>query len=148
MDIRYLASYGYQLWPCDVTTSGIGGYGIIEVEPGFQMAAAPVIYGYWDSVSHKHIHDGTTLATVYNYLVLQIEDVYGVPANTMIEVFNTLVGGNSIYWNFVPGVTNPLSPHNFYLSYYDSGADSQEVTGFFIKSIHPTTFSLVWGERP
>ena len=148
MNILYLASRGYQLWSCDTTTSGIGGYGVIEVEPGFQMVSTPVIYGFYSSAEHKHIHDGITPATVYNYIVLQIEDVYGVPANTMIEVFNTLVGGQGNYWNFVPGSTNPLSPHNFLLSYYDPGADSQEVTGFFIKSKHPVVFNIFWGERP
>lgn len=148
MNIKYLSSLGYDFWPCDTTVSGIGGYGTIEIEPGgFQMIAIPVVYGWWDSTSHEHIHDGTTVATVNNYVVDQIEDVYGVQANTMVEVFNTLIGGQGNYWNFVPNLTNPASPHNFQLSYYDPGAKSQEVTGFFVKSVHPTTFKIVWGEQ-
>lgn len=147
MDLRFISWAGYELKECDTTVSGIGGHGVIEIEPGFQMIAAPVVYGYWSSVEHKHVHDGSTIAKVKNYIVDQIEDVYGVQANTMVEVFNTLVGGEANYWNFVPNFIDPGSPHNFQLSYYDSGANSQEVTGFYVKSIHPTTFTIIWGEQ-
>lgn len=147
MEIRTLAAAGYNLWSSFTTTSGIGGYGIIEIEPGFQIISTPVIYGFWSITEHKHIHDGTTIATVYNYIDQQISDTYGVASNTMIEVYNTLIGGQGNYWNFVPGITDPNSPHNFQLSYYDPGADSQEVVGYFIKSIHPVAFSITWGEQ-
>ena len=148
VNIKTLSSAGYNMWSeiCTGTTnSGIGG-GYIDVEPGFQLISTPVIHGWWNSDIHMHVHDGSTVATVYNYIVTQIEDVYSVPANTMVEVFNTLIGGNGIYWNFVPGVTNPLSPHAFQLGYYDPGAGGYEYTGFFIKSIHPVTFQIRWGE--
>jgi len=106
-----------------------------------------VIYGYWDTVGHKHIHDNSTIATVYNYIDKQISDVYNVPSNTMVEIYNTLIGGQGNYWNFIPGIINPESPHNFRLSYFDVDANSQEVVGYFIKSIHPTTFTITWGEQ-
>lgn len=147
MDPRLLITSGYNLWPCDTTVSGIGGSGVIEIEPGFQIISTPVVFGYWSIVEHKHIHDGVTTATVYNYIDQQISDVYGVASSTMVEVYNTLIGGQGNYWNFIPGVIDPNSPHNFRLSYYDPGADSQEVVGYFIKSIHPTTFTITWGER-
>jgi len=145
MDTRLIATAGYNFWPC-TTVSGIGGSGIIEIEPGFQIIATPVIYGYWDSSLHKHVHDGITIATVEGYIDNQISDVYGVASNTMVEVYNTLIGGQGNYWNFVPGVTNSFSPHNFQLSYYDAGANSQEAVGYFIKSIHSTTFTISWGK--
>ncbi len=147
MDPRIISAKGYNLWPCTATTSGIGGYGTIEIEPGFQMISTPVVYGYWDTSAHIHVHNTSTVATVYNYIDQQISDLYSVASNTMVEVYNTLVGGQGNYWNFVPGMTNPASPHSFQLSYYDSGSGSQEVTGYFIKSIHSTTFTISWGEQ-
>jgi hypothetical protein len=149
VDIRFISSAGYDLFctPCTEsgTCSGIAG-GYVEVEPGFQMVSLPVTHGWWNSTTHEHVHDGSTVANVYNYVVQQIEDVYGVNANTMIEVFNTLIGGQGNYWNFVPLVTNPASPHNFQLAYFDVGVGVYEYTGFFIKSIHPTNFTIQWGD--
>lgn len=145
MDIRYISARGYQLWEGDVTSSGITG-GVIEIETGFQLISAPVRWGYWDSTTHTHVHDGTTPATVYNYIIEQIEDIYSVSGDTMVEVFNTLIGGQGNYWNFVVGVTNPGSPHNFKLAYIDSDIGDVEYTGFFIKSIHSTSFTIQWGE--
>lgn len=149
MNIKTISSAGHNFWADEVTTSGGGGIGsgIIEIENGFQMLGIPVDFGYWDAVTHKHVHDNTTPATVHNYIITQIEDTYGAAANTMIEICNTLIGGQGNYWNFVPGVTNPLSPHNFQMSYLDSGAGSQEVTGFFIKSVHATLFTIKWGDQ-
>ncbi len=144
-DLRYISWAGYQL------TSGqsvVGkGYGTLEIEPGWAMLAIPVHYGKWDKTTHMHIHDGSTVATIKNYIVDQIEDVYNVQASTMVEVFNTLVGGQGNYWNFVPDVTSEVSPHNFLLEYKDQDIDSYEVTGFFIKSIHQSNFYLKWGEQ-
>ena len=150
MDIRTLSSSGYNFWdePCVIsgtTTSGIGG-GYIDIEIGFQMISVPVTHGWWDSTTHEHVHDGSTIANVYNYIVQQIEDIYAVDGDTMIEVFNTLIGGQGNYWNFVPGVTNPASPHDFQLAYYDSGAGGYEYTGFFVKSIHSSAFTIQWGD--
>ena len=150
MDLRYITTAGYDFFtePCTesgTTSSGIDG-GYIDIEPGFQMISIPITYGFWNSTTHEHVHDGTTIATVYNYIVQQIEDIYGVNGDTMIEVFNTLVGGQGNYWNFVTGVTNPASPHNFQLAYLDPGAGGYEYTGFFIKSIYFTNFTIQWGD--
>ncbi len=145
-DLRYVAWAGYQL----TKDSNVIGkdYGILEIEPGWAMLAIPIHYGWWDKVEHRHVHDGVTVATIKNYVVDQIEDVYNVQASIMVEVFNTLVGGQGNYWNFVPDITNESSPHNFLLEYKDQDVDSYEVTGFFIKSIYQSTFELKWGEQP
>lgn len=146
MEIRTLPGAGYNLW-ADVCEEGEGiGGGYIDIEPGFQMISIPITHGYWNTTTSGHIHDDSTVATVYNYIVQQVEHVYGVPGNTMIEIFNTLVGGSPIYFNFAVGVNDPGSPHNFQLAYYDLGASDYEYTGFFIKSIHSTSFKIRWGE--
>jgi hypothetical protein len=46
VDIRFLGWAGYQLASCDATASGIGGYGSIQLEPGWQLISIPVRYGY------------------------------------------------------------------------------------------------------
>jgi hypothetical protein len=143
VDIRTVSTLGYQLWS-HVTTSS-GGYVDIEAN-SFQMISIPVIHGYWSSITHQHVHDDTTPATIYNYIIEQIEDIYSVSGDTMVEVFNTLIGGQGNYWNFVVGVTNPASPHNFKLAYIDSGTGDVEYTGFFIKSVHPSSFTIQWGD--
>ncbi len=146
MDIRTITTNGHNFYSIEeVTSSGIAG-AAIEIETGFQLISAPVRWGYWDSTTHEHIHDNITPATIYNYIIEQIEDIYSVSGDTMIEVFNTLIGGQGNYWNFVVGVTNPVSPHNFKLSYIDVDTGDVEYTGFFIKSIHPTSFTIQWGE--
>jgi len=146
MDIRYISSAGYDLFcePC-VTESGVVTGGYIDIEPGFQMISIPITHGYWDTTTSGHIHTTSIPATVYNYIVQQAEYVYGVPGEDMIEVFTTLIGGSSIYYNFTVGVIDPGSYHNFQLAYYDLEADDYEYTGFFIKSIHPTSFKIQWG---
>jgi len=122
-------------------------HGIIQIEPErWQLISVPIQYGYWDSVLHKHVHDDTTVSRVYNYIVEQIQDTYSVPAETMIEVFNTYIGDINKYYNFLPGVTDPLSEHNFELAYQDGVY--LEYTGFWVKSIHNTPFEISWGEQP
>lgn len=129
-----------------ITTSGTScGSGIIEVEPNrWQLVSIPIKYGYWDSNLHKHIHDDVTIARIKNYVVDQIEDVYGVDANTMVEVFNTYFGDVNKYYNFIPNVTDPLSIHNFELGYQDT--NDTEYTGFWIKSVYDSVFLITWGE--
>lgn len=147
MDLRYISSAGYQLWEgAGTTESGVISGGYIDIEPGFQMISIPVTHGFWDTTSSGHVHTTSIPATVYNYIVQQVEHIYGVPGEDMIEVFNTLIGGSPIYFNFQVGVTNPLDTHNFKLAYYDSEADDYEYTGFFIKSIHSSSFRIQWGE--
>ena len=145
-NIKYIASAGYDFYSTDTTSSGCIGGGRIDIEISWQMLSVPIIHGYWSSIEHKHIHDNATPATIYNYIITQIEDTYGADANTMIEVSNTLIGGQGNYWNFVPGVTNPASPHNFNLAYLDTTIGVYEYTGFFVKSIHSSSFVIQWGD--
>ena len=116
----------------------------LEIEPDrWQMVSIPIRYGYWDSVNHSHIHDDITPATIKNYIIDQIEDVYGVQADTMIEVINTYVGDKHKMWNYVSGITIDSSEHNFPLAYIDGG--KVEYCGLWVKSIHTTPFNIKWG---
>lgn len=132
--------------PCP--SGGGGGTidgGDVVIEPGWQLLCIPIQYGYWDVITHQHIHDGFTQATIYNYIVEQIEDTFAVQANTMVEVFNTYYGDENRYFNFIPNMTDPLSEHNFDLVYV-SGVNL-EYTGFWVNSIHPVSFTLIWGNQ-
>lgn len=141
MDIRFISWAGYCLEDYCATCSGIaseGGY--IQIEPGWQLISIPIRYGYWDTVSHSHIHDGTTVAKFKNYVLDQIEDKYGP---NKIEVANTYLGDLQAFYSYVVGSTPESSPHNFNLVYIDSGY--KEITGFWIKSISATDMLISWG---
>jgi len=143
MDVRYIGWAGYELKVCDATTSGIGGYGSIQLEYGWQMIAIPIVDGYWSSVDHKHIHDENTTAKFKNYVLDQITDLYG---SGVVEVANTYLGDNQFFWNYVPGSTPTSSPHNFQMV-YDDGI-SKEISGFWIKIIGPAApYTITWGEQ-
>lgn len=142
MDVRFLAWKGYELAPCDATTSGIGGYGSIQLEPGWQMVAVPVRYGYWDTTAHEHVHDDTTVAKFENYVLDQIEDLYG-PDN--VEVANTYPGDLQAFLSYVVGSTPTTSPHNFQLVYDDEG--HYEISGFWIKMTTTDPIVITWGEE-
>lgn len=117
--------------------------GSIEIEPNrWQMISIPIQYGYWDTSTHKHVHN-SYIAKIKNYVIDQIEDVYGVPSETMVEVINTYVGDNHKMWNYVCGTTIDQSEHNFPLAYIDG--DNIEYCGLWVKSIHPETFTITWG---
>jgi hypothetical protein len=119
--------------------------GEIQIEPDrWQMITIPVMFGYWDTSSHQLIHDGMTTAYVKNYLLDQIEDNMGSPIQNYIRVVNTFIGDNNYYWNFVPGVTNPLSVHNFPLAYLDG--ERVEYVAFWLRSIHTDNIIVRWGE--
>lgn len=120
------------------------GGGYIEIEPGWQLISIPIQYGYWDNILHKHINDNITEANIKNYVLDQIEDILGLSGNTVISVANTYVGDNQFFYNYIPGVTNPNSTHNFKLCYVDGSA--KEYSAFWIKSIHTTSFTIKWGE--
>jgi len=142
MDVRYLGWAGYQLAPCAATASGIGGSGSIELEEGWQLIAIPIQYGYWDSSTHSHVHDGITPAKFKNYVLDQITDVYG---SGVVEVANTYLGDNQFFWSYVVGSTPESSPNNFKLVYADG--PNLEITGFWIKIIGPNSpYIIVWGE--
>jgi hypothetical protein len=142
MDPRQLVTSGYNLWPCDVTVSGIGGYGVIELEPNWQLISCPIVYGYWDSTTHEHVHDDTTVAKFKNYILDQIEDLYGTGK---VEVANTYTGDQQAFYSYVVGSTPESSSHNFNLVYNDEG--NYEISGFWIKMTTTSGISITWGEQ-
>jgi hypothetical protein len=143
MDVRYLGWAGYQLAPCDTTSSGIGGSGSIELEEGWQLIAVPIQYGYWDSTEHKHVHDGTTKARFKNYVFDQITDVHGTG---IVEVANTYPGDLQAFLSYVVGSTPETSPHNFQMVYADG--PNLEISGFWIKIIGLNSpYIITWGEQ-
>jgi len=144
MDIRPLVSKGFDMWSPTVITGDIAGFGsgTIQLEYGWQLVAAPVQFGYWNSIIHKHIHDGITEAKFKNYILDQIEDLYGTDK---IEVANTYTGDNQFFYSFIVGVTPENYPHNWNLIYSDSG--SFEISGFWINVVGiDGPYTISWGE--
>ena len=138
-DIRFISSSGYDLFGGSGTSTG--GSGTIELESNWNLIAIPIKYGWWDSTLHKHIHDNSTISTFKNYVLDQISDIYGTGK---VEVANAYLGDNQFFYSYVPGVTPDSSPHNFQLVYLDN--TSEEISGFWIKSLHSGTMSISWGE--
>lgn len=141
MDIRPISAAGYNLWASGVCEEEIGGGGYIQLEPGWQIIATPVIHGYWDTGLSRHIHDDVTVARFENYIYDQIVDLYGTGR---IEVANTYLGDNQFFWSYVPGITPTSSPHNFQLVYIDGSY--QEIAGYWVKSLHTIDMTIQWGE--
>jgi hypothetical protein len=136
-------SYGSTIYS-NYSTSSIY-VGEIQIESDrWQLITVPVIYGYWDTSNHVLVHDGVTIARVKNYVLDQIEDIMGNPVQSYIKVVNTYIGDNNYFYNYIPGVTNPLSTHNFPLAYLDG--DRVEYVAFWIKSIHTSDIIIKWGE--
>ena len=142
MDMRYLGSSGYQLWmEEEVTTSGItASSGTLQLEQGWQLVAVPIQYGYWSTSSQSHVHDGSTIAKFKNYILDQIEDVYG---SGQVEVANTYIGDNQFFYSYVVGSTPESSPHNFQLVYEDG--EHVEISGFWIKVTAASGIVVRWG---
>jgi len=144
MDMRYIAWAGYDLAECDTTASGIGGYGSIQLEFGWQLIAIPVMYGYWDDTANEHVHDEFTVAKYENYVQDQIEDLYGAG---IVEVANTYTGDQQAFFSYVVGSTPTSSPHNFNMVYTDG--PNQEISGFWIKIIGAgAPYTITWGDQP
>jgi hypothetical protein len=119
--------------------------GEVQIEPEiWQMITIPVVYGYWDTTNHLLVHDGSTIATIKNYVFDQIADNLGSPAQNHISSAHTYIGDNNFFYNYIPNVTNPLSSHNFPLAYADG--DRIEYVAFWIKSINVSPIVIVWGE--
>jgi hypothetical protein len=134
----------YYIGEVFVPKTGLCSGDLLTIEPSrWQMVSIPIRYGWWDSINHLHEHDDITVATIKNYIIDQIEDTYGVPAETMVEVINTYVGDVHKMWNYVCGVTIDSSEHNFPLAYMDG--TNTEYCGLWIKSIHSTSFTIRWG---
>lgn len=144
VDIRYIASAGHQLWGevCDPTTSGIGGSGSIQLEPGWQLIAIPIEHGYWNSTTHEHVHDDVTRAKFENYVYEQIEDLYGTGK---VQVANTYPGDLQAFYSYVVGSTPTSSPHNFQLVYDDG--PHREISGFWINMTTTSGIIITWGEE-
>lgn len=125
------------------TCSGVAAQsGFIQIEEGWQMIAIPIEYGYWDSATHQHVHDEVTVAKFKNYVLDQIEDIYG---NGMVEVANTYTGDNQAFYSYVVGSTPESSPHNFNMVYTDGLY--KEISGFWIKSTSSGIMNISWGEE-
>ena len=119
--------------------------GELGIDPNvWQMITVPVMYGYWDDVYHQLIHDGITVATVKNYILDQIADIMGSPAENYVFSVHTYIGDNNFFYNYFPGITNPLSVNNFPLAYLDE--DRVEYVAFWLKSIHSSQILIKWGE--
>lgn len=119
--------------------------GEIQIEPDrWQMITVPVMYGFWDDVYHQLIHDGQTIATIKNYVLDQIADNMGSLAENFISSCNTYIGDNNFYYNYIPGVTDYRSIHNFPLAYLDG--ERVEYVAFWIRSIHTENIIIKWGE--
>lgn len=142
MDIRFTAWAGYQLAPCDATASGIGGYGSIQLEPGWQLISIPIRYGYWDTTAHEHVHDDVTTAKFENYVLDQIDDLYG---SGLVEVANTYPGDLQAFLSYVAGSTPNTSPHNFQMVYADGS--HLEISGFWIKMTTTSGIVITWGDE-
>ena len=148
MDIRYLATLGYDFYHEETVCSGIAGYGSIQLEYGWQLIAIPVEYGYYDTTTSGLVHDDTTRAKVKNYVVDQLEGLYGDIENIedIMEVANTYIGDNQFFWNYVVGSTPESSPHNFQLVYTDDTIH-QEISGFWIKITGSNApYVIYWGQ--
>ena len=127
----------------DTSTSTYGGE--IQIEQNrWQMIVIPVMYGYWDTINHNLMNDSSTIATIKNYVFDQIEDIIGNPVENYIASAHAYIGDNNFFFNYIPNITNPLSSHNFSLSYDDEGRI--EYTSFWIKSVHTSPIVIRWGE--
>lgn len=141
----------FLLYDSDGNTTGAGGFtgsGSIEIEPNkWQLCAIPVTSGEWKNGGFTNI--GLT-STFHNYVVTQLEEKYNSPIGDLIEVANTKTGDSLFYYNYIPHLTPPNSPHNFQLIYADADNDSgngrikHEVTGFWIKSKTDIPLVIDW----
>lgn len=110
------------------------------------------LFAYEVGLQESSISASTTIEPGWNYLGIRtsgkikdvvdyLEATYG-PA--VIERVRTLVGGDTIGRNYIPGVTPASSADNFDLI-NDEGGGVREETGFKILSLHgvPMTYTYV-----
>ena len=127
----------------DPSNSSLNGEIQIE-ENRWQMITIPVTYGYWDISLHQIINDNTTIATIKNYVFDQIGDIMSNPVQNYIQSAHAFIGDNNFFFNYFPVITNPLSSHNFPLSYNDE--TRTEYTAFWIRSLHTSPIIIKWGD--
>jgi len=107
--------------------------GEIEIEPNrWQMVAIPAQFGYFDVTDSEIKSSSSVIATIYNYVVLQLETIYNDDIENLIEVINAYVGEKNYFFNYIPGFTPESSEHNFQLIYSDD--HMLEITPFWVKS--------------
>jgi hypothetical protein len=141
MDIRTISAVGYDLWEEITTVSGMGS-GSVELEYDWQLIGIPVEFGYWNPVTHEHVHDVITIARFENYILDQVTDLYG---NGIIEVANAYIGDNQFFWSYVVGSTPTSSPHNFPMIFNDG--IHKEVVGFWVRVVGGASpYVITWGE--
>ena len=121
-------------------SGGSFGSGTIEIESNWQLCAVAIEFGFWENTTHTLVHDNTTTARFKNYILDQIDDLYGTGC---IEVANAYIGGLNSFYSYVPGSTPESSPHNFSLIYNDGV--NKEITGFWIKNISGSPIVISWG---
>lgn len=117
--------------------------GQIQVEPGWQIIAIPSRFGEWNAGTNQ-IDWTSTAAKVKEYVVDQLEDVYGAG---VVEVCNARVGDTGYSWNFIPASTPAGSEHNFQLMVEDVGISEYEQVAFWIKSTHGSPMLLNYVEH-
>lgn len=141
MNIKRIFTLGYDFYPCEVTASGIDN-GSIELEFAWQLISIPIEFGYWDSGTHQHVHDGITIAKFKNYVLDQMTDLYGTG---IVQVANTFTGDHQAFYSYVVGSTPESSPHNFSLCYNDGL--NKEFSGFWIRIVGGAApYNITWGE--
>ena len=83
---------------------------------------------------------------IYENFVQYIENKYTVSGADIFEVFNAYPATDSQsaeFLSFVPGVTSPLTKHNFPLKMVDSSSND-EIIGFWIKTKNYAGSELVY----
>lgn len=140
MDIRPTVAR-YDLWSQEIESEECDNNGSIQLEANaWSLIAVPINQGWWNSSTHMHVHD-TTTAKIKNYVIDQIDDLYGTGK---ILVANAYLGDNQYFYSYVPGVTPESSVHNFQLIYTDG--IHNEITGFWIYSQHSSDIEITWGD--
>jgi len=132
--------------------AGRSEMGVQNIYPGWNLITVPIKYGYWSSEDGTFVHDGETRATIKNYIMDQIADVYGNP-ESYINIATTYIGeGEKYHKDYIPGITPDNSSHNFYLGigneYAEDGSFIAQLNyvPFWIHNITSTTLSIKWGE--
>jgi hypothetical protein len=121
--------------------------GTVDIEPMvWQLIAVPSRYGWWNSTTHALVYDNT-IAKVAEYVIDQLEDLYGTGCVTICAAFP---GDVNAFLSFNPASTPRNSVHNFDLMYLEEDM-SFETNGFWLKSnnMDPMVLSFTeWRAAP
>lgn len=126
------------------------GAGEIEIEANtWQLIAMPLENSYWDVTTHSFKNDENIQSTIYNSVIVQLEDRYQVPAKDLFKVANAYIGDINKFYNYITGFTKETSEHNFPLVFIDTADDVQnskikkEIVGFWVKA-YDMPFTIQW----